>query len=233
MKLGMALALSFPASLAAPAENKSAGYATISVQVNGAGSVKPNYNGRRLKVGSWIFPKLKPAKGYVWAGWTGNAQLGEQPCYECNTFTVQPGLQLQANFVPNPFPAVQGNYAGLIWTTNGTAPAGSFALKLTDAGGLTGNLVLDGRNCPIGGSGYHEPVRADGRIELRFYRGNPYDHTLRQVMIAELQFDLTKGTFQVNGTLSDAREVKVNGTWTELPSEWTNAMAGDRIPPTR
>ena len=128
---------------------------TVSVEVIGLGKVKPNCNGRQFKVGSLLTLKPKPAKGYVWGGWTVSGAGEEQTRYDGNTFTVTPGLQLQASFVPNPFPPIAGEYVGVVTDTNLAQPKTNawFALRLRPDGGLTGKLYLADHTYDIGGSG--------------------------------------------------------------------------------
>ena len=50
---------------------------------------------------------------------------------------MQEGTNLQANFVPNPFPAIAGNYDGLL-TTCSNVPEGFFRASISGSGVLTG-----------------------------------------------------------------------------------------------
>ena len=56
------------------------------------------------------------------------------------------GLELEANFIPNPFLPLAGTYAGLFGDTNSFSPtnAGYFSATLTGQGGLTAQLQLAG-----------------------------------------------------------------------------------------
>ncbi len=201
-------------------------FTTVLIRVNGNGTVTPNYEGRRLRINSFIYPHVQPAAGHLFAGWTGSST-----CYVCNVFTVVPGLELTANFVPNPFPVVAGTYHGLCFETNGARPesSASFTLTLGSQGGLTARFNHGNHTYTVGGRGYREPVHPDGTVTLGFYRGDPIDGGFHQVMTAELQFDLTNGTEQATGTLSDGHWTlgKIPNLW--VPSTWTAPISGWRM----
>jgi len=209
-------------------------YTTVIVRASGQGTVLPDYNGQLLKIGSLVIFRTQPASAYIWAGWTGSQWGVAESCYTCDCFVVRPGLELVAHFAPNPFPPVQGQYNGLVCDTNDASHerSGNFALTLAANGGLTGKFVIGGHSYPVGGGGYKEPVHADGSVQLRFYRGDIYAGDFRHVMTAELQFDLTNGTDEVSGTLSDAHAESrwVGGVkdWFWVPATWTSELAGDR-----
>ena len=196
---------------------------TINVSVNGAGTVKPNYDGKSLKVGKWMQQNIKPAPGYIFAGWTDN--LGGDTFYG-DGFVVEPGRDLVANFIPNPFPAVQGEYDGLISDTNGEH-TGLFSLHLNDKGGYHGKIIVDGHSYPLDPNVITlvNTIAADGHVQEWLYRGNVYDGTFHQVLTVDFQFDLTNGTDQVSGTVSDAHLDK-DLLW--VPATWTAELVGSR-----
>lgn len=224
-----------PASGQMPAlESGSTTQTTITVLLNGAGTVRPDYNGKLLKVGSLIFPKVKPAPGYIWAGWTLNLYDGT---HYNNTFTVEPGLELTANFVPNPFPSVQGDYQGLVFETNHVQQdhAGFFTLKLNSMGRYNGKIIIGNHTYPLGLNAIMiaaKSVAPDGRVQAWLYRGDVYGGTFHHVLTADLQFDLTNGTGQVLGTVSDAHtESRIVGgvkDWYWVPATWVAQLEGHR-----
>jgi hypothetical protein len=68
----------------------------LAVTVVGNGTVSPDLDGRSLEVGKSYTLTAKPAPGHKFAGWTGGI-TSSQPRL---TFTMQPGLVLEARFIP-------------------------------------------------------------------------------------------------------------------------------------
>ena len=116
------------------------------VTIRGNGTLKPNnYNGAALQLGKSYTITATPATGSIFVDWTdggGNILATTTKL----SFTMAPGLELQANFIPNPFIPLQGTYAGLFADTNSFswANAGSFSATLTSQGSLTAQLQLAG-----------------------------------------------------------------------------------------
>ena len=79
--------------------------ATVSVQVVGGGSVKPNYDGQNLIVGNKYSMTAKPKAGFGFAGWSGS-QSSTKPKL---TFTNAPGLSFIATFVDKQNPTLKIN----------------------------------------------------------------------------------------------------------------------------
>ena len=67
----------------------------LTLLVNGSGVVTPNLNGQSLESGSNYTVTATPGAGYTFIGWSG----GSSSTNATLTFTMQPGLSLQANFV--------------------------------------------------------------------------------------------------------------------------------------
>ncbi|MBI3852785.1 MAG: S8 family serine peptidase [Verrucomicrobia bacterium] len=174
--------------------------APLTVQTNGAGSVTPNLNGKLLEIGRTYTARAVPAAGQLFAGWAG--MNSDSPTLN---FVMQPNLVLVANFVPSPFPAVKGSYAGLVANVNDITPdsAGYFTLTVTVSGAFTGKLLVGGSRC-----GFRGQFNLDGDAIVTVSRPQLNPLTLT------LQVDLTNGTDQVTGSLTDGN--------------WTSALAGDR-----
>jgi len=116
------------------------------VVINGDGTLKPNnYNGAALKLGETYTLTATPASGSIFVDWTDGAGniLSTSEKY---SFTMKAGLELEANFIPNPFIPLAGSYAGLFADTNSFSPvsAGYFSATLTGKGSLTAQLQLAG-----------------------------------------------------------------------------------------
>jgi hypothetical protein len=205
-------------------------FTTINLSVSGAGTVKPDYNGKLLKIGKWIELKASPAPGYIFAGWTGNLQ--GDTAYD-NAFIVEPGLDLVANFIPNPFPAVQGEYDGLVSDSNGNH-TGLFSLHLNGKGQYGGHIVVNGKKYTLGFNviTFDNKIAADGHVQEWLYRGNIYDGTFHQVLTVDIQIELTKAAGQVSGAVSDAhmesRNVGGVKSWFWVPATWVAELTGTR-----
>lgn len=132
----------------------------LTVFINGKGSVSPDYNGQTLQVGHVYTMTAKPASGYLFASWIGGAQ-GATPGLV--TFTMENGLVLVANFIPNPFVTSQGNYAGLFFDTNAVASqnagfdaelfliSGFFSANLSTSGSFSAKLQAGPRSYSLSG----------------------------------------------------------------------------------
>jgi hypothetical protein len=84
------------------------------VQISGQGRVNPNYDGQILTVGSVYKMKANPAHGYIFAGWSGHLEASTRVL----SFTMADDISVEADFIPNPFPAVRGRYLGSALRTN-------------------------------------------------------------------------------------------------------------------
>lgn len=171
--------------------------APLSVSVNGFGIVTPNLNGKLLKVGDQYQVKAKPGKGQVFKAWIGGTNSSSATL----VFRMRRNLVLRAEMIPSPFDnsanPVQGNYNGLFSDTNGVRQesSGFFNLKLTKKGTFTGKII-SGKTYPFRGA-----FEASGHTQISIHRGRQSDLTL------DLQADLSNGSDQVTGTISD-------GIWT-------------------
>jgi hypothetical protein len=184
---------------------------TITVTINGAGTLSPNLNGQTLQLGKSYTMTAKPALNNVFSNWTGSVTSSVAKL----TFVMWSNMVLNATFTTNLFLPVQGTYTGLMIATNQLyTHAGYLSLKLASAGALSGQLIIGGTTYSV-----KSQVSPVGEVEIPLMGGNPK----QQLMTAELQFDLTGGSRQVNGTLSDARTV--NGV--PMPATWTSDVSGD------
>jgi len=123
----------------------------LGLLTNGVGSITRNFTGSMLQLGSRYTVTAVPGKDQLFAGWSGTLSATNNPL----TFTMQSNLTLQANFAPNPFLALKGDYNGLFYPADlmggitGWADAtnsGFFKLTLATNGGFSGALVLEGTN---------------------------------------------------------------------------------------
>jgi uncharacterized repeat protein (TIGR03803 family) len=181
--------------------------APVVVQINGLGTVSPNYDGQSLQVGLSYKMTAKPGAGYLFSNWSQSV-FPNAPVVT-NTpllnFTAQSNLVIQATFVPNPFIPASGTYSGLFYDTNDVAldSSGFFTLALTSRGTFSGSLQMGATRFPMSGL-----FGLNGLAQLTVARRN-----LAPLSVA-LQLDLAQGTDRITGMVSS--------------SPWTAELAGDR-----
>lgn len=166
--------------------------APLAVTIHGSGSVKPNLHGSQLTVGRSYNMTAVPAAGQVFAGWGGLALTN--PLKPKLTFAMQPGLELAASFIPNPFLAARGTFTGLIWNTNGVTPesSGRFTLTVAALGSFSGKLVLGGSSHSFRGA-----LDFDGNASVVVTRKTAAPLALT------LHVALAAGADETSGTVSD------------------------------
>lgn len=172
--------------------------APLAVTIRGSGSVKPNLNGSQLTVSRSYSMTAVPAAGQVFAGWGGLALTN--PLKPKLTFVMQPGLELSASFIPNPFLAARGTYTGLIWNTNGVTPesSGKFTLTVAALGSFSGKLVLGGSSHSFRGA-----LDFDGNTSIVVMRKTAAPLTLTLHVALAAGADATSGTVSDGGFAAD------------------------------
>jgi hypothetical protein len=80
----------------------------LTIVIHGQGTVSPDLNGQALLEGNSYTITAVPAAGFAFSGWTGGLTSSEPRL----TFTMQPNLVLEANFVADPLQSAAGNYNG-------------------------------------------------------------------------------------------------------------------------
>ena len=171
------------------------------VQTNGWGGFAPNLNGQFLEIGRTYHLHAVPGPGQVFAGWTGAIASPAATL----TFQMQSNLALTANFVPNPFPAVRGSYAGLMLNSNGVTSdnSGYLSFRVTSSGYLSGHLSSAGQRF-----GFSGRLNLSGDSTVTVRRG------LSAPLALALHVNLTNGSSQATGSLTDGN--------------WTSELACDR-----
>jgi len=173
----------------------------LTVNIVGDGTVRPDLNGQQLQAGKSYTLTAKPAPGWVFAGWSG-AISASTPKF---TFVFQDGMILQASFTPSPFSPANGNYAGLYQEDHTARPnsSGAFTLRVTSGGAFSGKLLSGNLK-----------FKLSGQFDASGHAHAPVSRPNMAPLSVELQLDLTNGTDQVTGTVSDGI--------------WTSPLSGDR-----
>lgn len=163
--------------------------APLTLAISGQGTLSPNYSNALLQIGKTYKITAKPGLGNVFSNWTGLFSTNATTLF----FTMQSNLVLQANFVPNPFPHLQGNYAGLFQPTNGITPAnaGYFAGKIDGKGNFSGSLTFGTTTYPLSG-----PLGVGGTWTKSVTRPG------KTTLAVQLQADLASGE-ALTGSVSD------------------------------
>ena len=170
--------------------------ALFELQINGQGTVTPDYNGQLLPTGRSYEITAKPDTGYSFAGWTGSLAADTLAL----TFTVQTNLALVATFVPNPFIPEQGTFNGLFLDTNDVTEgsSGFFTLALTKSGAFTGKIMTSGSMYSLPTT---TPFGSGGQVQFTV-------PTKQNTLTFDLQIDISNpASQQITGTVSD-------GAWT-------------------
>ena len=131
-------------------------HSTLTVQTNiaGAGRVTSTSgatNRASLILGQNYTITAAHGSNYLFTNWTSGTSSGPLTNYPGGTnltFMMYSNMVLQANFVPNPFPALAGSYNGLFYPTNGVTEASSgyitVIVQSNSAGAYSASLRLDG-----------------------------------------------------------------------------------------
>jgi hypothetical protein len=138
----------------------------LTVSWTGQGEVKPNRDfaetqvdlelGRNYKMTAR--PDIKVAD-YVFTNWTSNLpdRILSNPNEPKLLFAMAEGLELTANFIPNPFTPVSGVYNALFHEMDGGDPAvshhsaGFATIKVSPKGSFSGKLFFDGDSISMSG----------------------------------------------------------------------------------
>jgi uncharacterized repeat protein (TIGR02543 family) len=98
-------AILFVLSFAALTQTVVAGAPTVSVQIIGAGTVSPNYNGQALIVGKQYSMTAQPKSGFTFIGWSGDQTTNKAKL----TFTFEGAANFIASFVDRQKPTLSFN----------------------------------------------------------------------------------------------------------------------------
>jgi hypothetical protein len=166
--------------------------ATLTVTVSGSGVVTAGYAGVTTEQqGATVAINAYPRAGSIFTGWTGSIVSSSSAI----TFTAEPGISLQANFEPSPFIPLAGPYYGVLSTGTASTQGGMVRLALTSGGIFTGRVV-------IGSAAYvfHGTLAASGATTVNIPVAG------QAPILLSLQADLTGGSGQITGTLTDGAQ---------------------------
>jgi hypothetical protein len=160
---------------------------TLTVTLSGSGCVTPGFAGvTTQQVGKAIALRATPAPGSIFTGWTG-AMVSSKATI---TFPMENGLNLEANFEPNPFVPLAGAYGGLLTTGSGVSE-GVVRLTVSAGGVFTGGMVIGGKAWALTGA-----LDANGDATVIVPNPGAAPWTV------SLQADLGGGDGEITGTVS-------------------------------
>ena len=115
----------------------------------GQGRVSGATNGQLLEIGRAYKLTATAGAGQIFKEWSGDVSSASRAL----TFLMLPGLEAQANFMTNPFPALKGTYQALFSEKDAVHHDRSGALKLsvTSAGAFSGSLKLGAKSFNVAG----------------------------------------------------------------------------------
>jgi hypothetical protein len=172
----------------------------VTVIINGNGTVVPDLSAATLTIGQTYRISARPGTDQIFAGWTGNV-VSSSPTI---SFVMAPNLVFTANFVPNPYTAVAGQYNGLFYETDEVRQesAGFFDLAVTPRGTYSGNLKT-------GGSRY----KLSGALDLQLRATNRIPRQTGNISV-QLRLGANQDAGKVFGQVSDGN--------------WVSPLLGDR-----
>jgi len=165
----------------------------LDLSTTGTGRVSPNYSNAPLAIGGTYTLTATPGTGSLFSNWTGTISANSAKL----TFIMQSNMVLQANFVPNPFTPVKGNYAGLFYVSGGVTMtnAGYFSAILADKGTFSSKWQFANVTYSLSGA-----------FSLDGVYSNAIPRVGNTPLLVQLQLDLGDGE-TITGTISD-------GIWT-------------------
>jgi len=173
---------------------------SLSLAINGQGSVSGATNGQQLPIGRVCKLTAVPIAGFAFSNWTGDVS-GTAPEL---SFMMGSNVQVTANFVTNPFVACKGSFNGLFYETNQVrlGSSGAFTLALTDKGTYTASLRIGIKKS-----------KASGKLNMEGKATNVIARTGTNSLTVTWAVSLD-GSDQITGTVSDGN--------------WMAELAGDR-----
>jgi hypothetical protein len=179
-----------------------ANFAPLNFRLSGVGSLSPDLRlAQNLIAGKSYTVTALPGSNQLFAGWTGMITSSAPSI----TFLMASNVNLQANFIPNPYLVVQGAYSGLFYEQAAVRPisAGSFSASVSSQGAYSGTLQLGAQRVPFG-----------GQLNLQYQDTQILALSPSNSLTLTLRFGSGEETDKVSGTLT-------GGAWVSL-------LSGDR-----
>ena len=127
-------------------------FAPLTVGIEGAGTVTPEFLGTtRREIGVLYTVKARPARGQIFSGWRQDDFItSSERTFSFNMFK---GLKLTAVFIANPFPSLAGRYVTALGGDQERSDArGLIDMQLGSGGAFTGRLRLGGKSFAFSGA---------------------------------------------------------------------------------
>ena len=133
----------------------------FALTIHGQGNVSRPTFGASLEAGQFYTLQAAPKPGNLFSNWFVNGVSYGNPTFR---FLLTSDMEIVANFVPNPFPALAGTYTTLFYDP--AAPdhssAGSLNFNLTSKGSVAGKGMFAGKPLTVGGQlGLHLQANCD------------------------------------------------------------------------
>jgi hypothetical protein len=179
-----------------------ANFAPLNLRSSGVGTFSPDLRvAHDLIVGKAYSVTALPGSGQLFIGWTGMITSSAPQI----RFVMATNVSLQANFIPNPWLAVQGTYNGLFYEEAAVHAnsAGAFSLSVGSRGSYSGMLQLGARRLPV-----------SGQLDLQCQDTRAFPLSPSNSLTLSLRFGTASQADKVSGTLTDGN--------------WVSALSGDR-----
>jgi hypothetical protein len=113
---------------------------SLNLTIIGRGTVTPDYAGQQLVTGQGYEMQAEARPGFTFTAWSGDV-------YDTNAtlhFTMRPGLNITATFVPSSFIIGQGSFAGLFQVADmpDLKSSGLVSFRVTRSGAFSGKVLM-------------------------------------------------------------------------------------------
>ncbi len=186
----------------------------LTVQIQGKGTVSPNYNGKLLQIGRSYSMTATPTAGFAFAGWTDGSGTALTTSRKLN-FTMDSDLTLVATFADAAPPTVAVT----------SAPSEVTQPTLLVKGTARDNVGVAGVFCQLNGGGWQPVSSASG-----------FTHWSTTLLLAGGVNTLQFYSIDLSGNISKTRSVSVFYTVTSTLTLATNgtgkitrSFAGDLL----
>jgi hypothetical protein len=205
----------------------------FSLTIHGSGNVSRPTFGASLEAERAYTLQATPKPGNLFSNWVVNGQSYSDATFR---FVLTNDLNIAANFVPDPFPALAGTYHGLFTDSSNPehANSGSVHFKVTSSGGLSGKGMAAG-----------QPFVFSGRLSLALQTRNEW--TLADGRRGAVHLQLTEGSDTIAGAVNWSGQLSPltgyqarpasNGTAPDASAKFTAVMTrtgqneSDEAPP--